>query len=57
MSKLNPTQTIIVPPADVPRRVPDNSPPDSVAEATLAGGEDQDGAYLVLRTWVAGPAL
>lgn len=37
MSKLNPTQTIIVPPVDVPWRVPDIAPPDSVAEATLAG--------------------
>ncbi len=45
---------IETPPADVPWRVPDNAPPDSVAEATLAGGEDQDGAYLVLMKWVAG---
>lgn len=37
MSKLNPTQTIIVPPADVPWRMPDSAPPDSVAEATLGG--------------------
>jgi hypothetical protein len=44
MSKRNPAQTIIVPPADVPWRVPDIAPPDSVAEATLAGGEDKDGA-------------
>ena len=54
MSKLNPAQTIIVPPADVPWRVPDNAPPDSVAEATLAGGEDKDGAYLVLMKWWPG---
>jgi hypothetical protein len=46
MSKLNPTQTIIVPPANVPWRVPDIAPPDSVAAATLAGGEDQ-----AARTW------
>ena len=54
MSKLNPAQTIIVPPADVPWRVPDIAPPNSVAEATLAGGEDQDGAYLVLMKWYPG---
>jgi hypothetical protein len=54
MSKLNPAQTIIVPPADVPWRVPDSAPPDSVAEAALGGGEDQDGAYLVLMKWYPG---
>jgi hypothetical protein len=54
MSKLNPTQTIIVPPANVPWHVPDVAPPDSVAEATLAGGEDKDGAYLVLMKWYPG---
>ena len=54
MSKLNPTQTIIVPPADVPWRMPDSAPPDSVAEATLGGGEDEDGAYLVLMKWYPG---
>jgi hypothetical protein len=54
MSKLNPTETIIVPSADISWRVPDNSPPNSVAEATLGGGEDQDGAYLVLMKWYPG---
>jgi hypothetical protein len=34
--------------------VPDIAPPDSVAEATLAGGEDQEGAYLVLMKWYPG---
>ena len=28
--------------------------PDSLAEAVLAGGEDQDGAYLVLMKWYPG---
>jgi hypothetical protein len=54
VSKLNPTQTIIISPDDVPWRVPDGSPPDSVAEAVLGGGEDQDGAYLVLMKWYPG---
>jgi hypothetical protein len=54
MSELNPTETIIVSPADISWRVPDNSPPNSVAEATLGGGEDQDGAYLVLMKWYPG---
>ncbi len=44
MSKLNPAQTIIVLPEDIPWRVPDQALPDSLAEAVLAGGEDQDGA-------------
>jgi hypothetical protein len=34
--------------------VPDQAPKDSVAEAVLAGGEDQDGAYLVLMKWYPG---
>ena len=54
MSKLNPAQTVIVPPADIRWKVPDASPPNSVAEATLGGGEDQDGAYLVLMKWWPG---
>src|SRR6202789_1837047 len=54
MSKLNPNQTVIVPPDNVPWSVPDNSPPESVAEAVLAGGEDQDGAYMVLMKWYPG---
>ena len=54
MSKLNPARTIIVPPADVPWRVPDIAPPDSVAEAVpvypggfvrrVAGTPHYDGA-------------
>ena len=54
MSKLNPAQTIIVAPADIPWKMPDASPPHSVAEATLGGGENQDGAYLVLMKWWRG---
>ena len=54
MSKLNPAQTVIVPPADIRWKVPDASPPNSVAEATLGGGEDQEGAYLVLMKWWPG---
>ena len=48
MSKLNPTETIIIAPNEIPWKVPDGSPADSVAEAVLAGGEDQDGAYMAL---------
>jgi hypothetical protein len=54
MSKLNPAQTIIIPPGDVQWRVPDQSPPSSVAEAVLGGGEDREGAYLVLMKWYPG---
>jgi len=54
MSKLNSQQTIIRLPDDIPWRVLPGAPPDSVAEATLAGGEDQDGPYLVLMKWYPG---
>ncbi len=54
MSQLNPAQTIIIAPNEIPWKVPDGSPPDSVAEAVLAGGEDQDGAYMVLMKWYPG---
>jgi hypothetical protein len=54
MSTLNPAQTIIVPPSDIAWKVPDVAPPNSVAEATLGGGEDEDGAYLVLMKWWPG---
>ena len=54
MSTLNPAQTIIVPPADIAWKVPDAAPPNSVAEATLGGGEDRGGAYLVLMKWWPG---
>jgi hypothetical protein len=47
VSTLDPTQTIIVLTGDIPWRVPDLSPPDSVAEAVMAGS-DGEGAYLVL---------
>jgi hypothetical protein len=54
MSKLNPAQTIIIAPSEVPWKAPDGTPPDSVAEAVLAGGEEQDGAYMVLIKWYPG---
>ena len=47
MSKLNPAQTIIIPPGDVPWRVPDLAPPCSVAEAVLTGAARPETA----RTW------
>jgi hypothetical protein len=54
VSTLNPAQTIIIAPDDVTWTVPDRAPPRSVAEAVLAGGEDHDGAYLVLMKWYPG---
>jgi hypothetical protein len=54
MSKINPAQTIIIPPGHLRWQVPAKAPPNSVAEAVLAGGEEQDGAYLVLMKWYPG---
>ena len=54
MSKLDPTQTIITLTDDIPWRVPDLAPPNSVAEAVMAGSEDGQGAYLVLMKWYPG---
>ena len=47
-------QTIITLAGDIPWRVPDLAPPDSVAEAVMAGSEDGEGAYLVLMKWYPG---
>jgi hypothetical protein len=54
MSKLNPHETIIRLPDDIPWQVPDGAPEQSVAEATLAGGESEAGLYLVLMKWYPG---
>jgi hypothetical protein len=54
LSKLDPAQTIITLADDVPWRVPDLAPPNSVAEAVMAGSEDGEGAYLVLMKWYPG---
>jgi hypothetical protein len=54
VSKLDPAQTIIIPPADIRWEAPLHSPPDSVAEAVLAGSEGQEGPYLVLMKWFPG---
>ena len=54
MSELDPTQTIITLTGDIPWRVPDLAPPNSVAEAVMAGSEDGEGAYLVLMKWYPG---
>ena len=52
MSTLNPAQTIIVPPADITWKVPDAASPNSVAEATLGGGQEWvDPSQPVLRQW------
>jgi len=54
MSKLNPSQTVIRLHGDIPWTVPDGAPEQSVAEATLAGSEEQTGLYLVLMKWYPG---
>ena len=54
MSKLDPLQTIIKIPDEISWTVPAGAPPDSVAEAVLAGSEDQEGEYLVLMKWYPG---
>jgi len=52
---LNPAQTVIRLPDDIPWKVPDGAPGQSVAEATLAGSEDETGLYLVLMKYVVNP--
>ena len=57
MNKLNLNQTIICLPDDIPWKVPhlpDGAPEQSVAEAILAGSEDETGMYLVLMKWYPG---
>jgi hypothetical protein len=54
MSKLDPTQTIIHLPEDVPWKVPEGTPAESVEEATLSGSENEDGIYPVLMKWYPG---
>jgi hypothetical protein len=54
VSRLDPQQTIIRLPGDIPWRIPEGAPPHSAEEATLSGGEDEDGAYLVLMKWYPG---
>jgi hypothetical protein len=54
VSKLDPRQTLITLPDEIPWQVPDGAPPDSVAEAVLAGAEAQEGSYLVLMKWFPG---
>src|ERR1700689_4219671 len=54
VSKLDPRQTLITLPNEIPWQVPDVAPPDSVAEAVLVGAEEQEGTYLVLMKWFPG---
>src|ERR1700733_13837 len=54
VSILDPRQTLITLPNEIPWRVPDVAPPDSVAEAVLVGAEEQAGTYLVLMKWFPG---
>jgi len=43
VSKLDPRQTLITLPNEIPWQVPDVAPPGSVAEAVLVGAEEQEG--------------
>lgn len=54
MSQLDPTQTIIGLPDEIVWHTPPNAPPNSVAEAVLAGSENESGQYLVLMKWYPG---
>ncbi|BBW99699.1 hypothetical protein BST36_24915 [Mycolicibacterium moriokaense] len=54
MSRLNPAETIIRLPDEIPWEVPPGAPPQSVEEAVLAGSETEDGQYLVLMKWYPG---
>jgi hypothetical protein len=54
MSKLDPAETMITLPGDIPWVIPDGSAQDSVAEAVLAGSEQREGTYLVLMKWYPG---
>ena len=51
MSKLDPHQTIIRLPDQIPWHIPEGAPHESAEEATLAGSEGADGIYLVLMKW------
>src|SRR6202522_1111536 len=59
VSVRDPSQTLMPLPDEIPWKGPDNAPANSVAEAVLAGGEDQEGIYLVLMKghpgWVGAP--
>jgi len=54
MSKLDPRQTLITLPEDISWQVPEGAPPNSAAEAVLAGSEEREGDYLVLMKWYPG---
>jgi hypothetical protein len=54
VSKLGPRQTLITLPDEIRWQVPGGVPPESVAEAVLAGAEEQEGSYLVLMKWFPG---
>jgi hypothetical protein len=52
VSKLDPRQTLITLPDEIPWQVPDGVPPDSVAEAVLAGAEEQEGSETI-QSWMS----
>lgn len=54
MSELNPNQTIIRLPQEIPWRTPPGAPPRSVEEATLTGSEGEEGIYVILMRWYPG---
>jgi hypothetical protein len=54
MSELNPAETIIRVPDEIVWQTTPDAPANSVAQAVLAGGENQSGQYLVLMKWYPG---
>jgi len=54
MSQLDPTQTIIRLPDDIPWEVPNDAPPNAVERAVLSGSENEEGQYMVLMKWYPG---
>lgn len=54
MSRLDPTQTFIRIPDEIVWHTAPDAPPRSVAQAVLAGSEQESGQYLVLMKWYPG---
>lgn len=54
MSKLDPAQTLITLPDEIRWTVSEGHPLNSVETAVMAGGVDQEGAYLTIVRWYPG---
>lgn len=54
MSQRNPAETIVRLPDEITWNTAPGTPPESVEEAVLAGGENDSGPYLVLMKWYPG---